>query len=153
MSLGQRAVAIMEEYHVDADMFSGGSRSFAFRFQKYAEGEMLPPTNTMHKIADEIDGWYTKGADSKVRNAAVEMQPILKKICEEYGDIAKAVNTAKILHNNYRSFALLADLSNYIDKICDEENIMSLGNTRHILSSFFDGNNTPFMYEMVGNRF
>lgn len=153
MSLGQRAVAIMEEHHVDADMFSGGSRSFAFRFQKYAEGEMLPPTNTMHKIADEIDGWYTKGADSKVRNAAVELQPILKKICEEYGDIAKAVNTAKILHNNYRSFALLADLSNYIDKICDEENIMILGNTKHILSSFVDGNNTPFIYEKVGNRF
>ena len=152
-SLGQRSVDIIAEHGLSADMFAGKSRSFVFRFYKYAEGDLSAPTATMLKAADDIDAWYAKDASANVRDAAVELQPILQELCNAFPDVEKRVNTAKLLRGNYRSFALLADLSEQVDKICDEENIMVLGETKHILSTFVDGSNAPFIYEKVGNRF
>lgn len=152
-SLGQRSVDIIAEHGLSADMFAGKSRSFVFRFYKYAEGDLSAPTATMLKAADDIDAWYAKDASANVRDAAVELQPILQELCNAFPDVEKRVNTAKLLRGNYRSFALLADLSEQVDMICDEENIMVLGETKHILSTFVDGSNAPFIYEKVGNRF
>ena len=151
--LGQRAVSIIASRGLAADMFAGKSRSFVFRFYKYAEGDIGEPTATMLKAVDDIDTWYSKDAGANVRDAAEEMLPILQEICASFSDVEKRINTAKLLRGNYRSFALLADLSEQVDKICDEENIMVLGETKHILSTFVDDSNAPFIYEKVGNRF
>ncbi len=151
--LGQRAVDVIASRGLAADMFAGKSRSFVFRFYKYAEGDLGEPTATMLKAADDIDAWYSKDAGANVRDAAEEMLPILREICTVFPDVEKRINTAKLLRGNYRSFALLADLSEQVDKICDEENIMVLGETKHILSTFVDDSNAPFIYEKVGNRF
>ena len=152
-SLGERAIDIIAKHGLSADMFAGKSRSFVFRFYKYADGDLSEPTATMLKAADDINAWYAKDADANVRDAAEELLPILQEICTTFADVEKRVNTAKLLRGNYRSFALLADLSEQVDKICDEENIMVLGETKHILSTFVDGSNAPFIYEKVGNRF
>ena len=151
--LGQRAVDIITSRGLTADMFAGRSRSFVFRFYKYAEGDLGEPTATMLKAVDDISVWYNKDAGANVRDAAEEMLPILQEICASFSDVEKRINTAKLLRGNYRSFALLADLSEQVDKICDEENIMVLGETKHILSTFVDDSNAPFIYEKVGNRF
>lgn len=151
--LGQRAVDVIASRGLAADMFAGKSRSFVFRFYKYAEGDLGEPTATMLKAVDDIDAWYSKDAGANVRDAAEEMLPILQEICASFSDVEKRINTAKLLRGNYRSFALLADLSEQVDKICDEENIMVLGETKHILSTFVDDSNAPFIYEKVGNRF
>ena len=151
--LGQRAVDVIASRGLAADMFAGKSRSFVFRFYKYAEGDIGEPTATMLKAVDDIDTWYSKDAGANVRDAAEEMLPILQEICASFSDVEKRINTAKLLRGNYRSFALLADLSEQVDKICDEENIMVLGETKHILSTFVDDSNAPFIYEKVGNRF
>ncbi|MBO7306762.1 MAG: UvrD-helicase domain-containing protein [Alistipes sp.] len=152
--LGQSAVEIIASYPgLSADMFAGKSRSFVYRFYKYADGDMSEPTTKMVAAANDIDEWYGKNPDAIVSEAAAKLQPLLKEICDSYSQIMKRVNTAKLLHSNYRSFALLADLSQQVEDICREENIMVLGETKHILSTFVDGSNAPFIYEKVGNRF
>ena len=151
--LGEQAVDIISQRGLSADMFAGKSRSFVFRFYKYAEGDVSEPTLTMLKAADNIDAWYSKDADALVRSAASELQPILCEICKVHDSVEREINTAKLLRSNYRSFALLADLYEQVTKICDDENIMVLGETKHILSTFVDGSNAPFIYEKVGNRF
>lgn len=151
--LGQRAVDIIVSHGLTADMFAGRSRSFVFRFYKYAEEDLGEPTATMLKAVDDIDAWYSKDAGANVRDAAGEMLPILQEICTVFPDVEKRINTAKLLRGNYRSFALLADLSEQVDEICGSENIMVLGETKHILSTFVDDSNAPFIYEKVGNRF
>ena len=151
--LGQSAVAILKKYNLDADAFAGKSRSFVYRFFKYAAGDRTAPTATMLKAADNIDAWYSKDAGGSVRSAAIELQQILKELCTSFAAVEQRVNTANLLRGSYRSFALLADLSEHIDDICDKENIMVLGETKNILSTFVDGSNAPFIYEKVGNRF
>lgn len=152
-ALGERGVQIMAECGVRADMFKGASRSFAYKFAKYADGEFFAPNATMLKAAESIDEWYGKGAGAAVHDAAQRLQPLLAELCQSYAKTEKLVNTATLLRDNYRSFALLADLYEQVTKICEEENIMILGETKHILSTFVDGSNAPFIYEKVGNRY
>lgn len=152
-ALGEEAVEIIAQRGLSADMFKDKSRSFVFKFFKYAAGELSEPTASMLKATDSIEAWYGKDAGANVRDAAAALQPILCKICELYPSVVRKVNTARLLKNNYRSFALLADMREQVTQICDKENIMVLGETKHILSKFVDGSNAPFIYEKVGNRF
>ena len=150
---GEKALAAMSENHVNAEDFKGASQSFVKNFHIYANGELKAPTTTMLKAADSISEWYTKKASEKVKSAANVLQPILKKICDGYEAGIKKINTAKLIHDNFRSFALLADLRKNVNKICNEENIMVLSKTKDILAQFIDDNNAPFIYEKVGSRY
>lgn len=152
-SLGQKGVEVIAKRNLEADMFAGKSRSFVYRFSKYAEGDLSEPTATMRKAVENIELWYSKDAGANVRDTAAELLPILEEICRVYASVERDINTAKLLHGNYRSFALLADLYEQVTSICEKENIMVLGETKHILSTFVDGSNAPFIYEKVGNRF
>lgn len=152
-SLGQKGVEVIAKRNLEADMFAGKSRSFVHRFGKYAEGDLSEPTATMCRAVENIELWYSKDAGANVRDTAAELLPILEEICKVYASVERDINTAKLLHGNYRSFALLADLYEQVTSICEKENIMVLGETKHILSTFVDGSNAPFIYEKVGNRF
>ena len=153
MNHAQTMVKIMEQHGVMPEMFKGSSRSFTFKFQKYATGDISEPTATMLKAANDVNEWYGQSASANVRAAALELQPLLAKLCDIYYSSIRHCNTAKLLSNNYRSYALLSDLYNELTLICDAENIMILGETKHILSTFVDGSNAPFIYEKVGNRY
>ena len=151
--LGAQAISVMRKYGVTPEQFKGTSRSFAFCFEKYAEGELKPPTATMRKVAEELTEWYTKGAPGTVITASAVLKPILEDICKCYDEGIKRINTAKLVRENYRSFALLADLRERVNDICNQENIMVLSKTKDILSDFIDDSNAPFIYEKVGSRY
>ena len=153
LQLGKDALKKMEEYHVDAEDFKGSTRSFAKNFKLYAKGELKEPTPTMLKAANNISEWYTSKASGNVQVAAKALKPILEQICDCYEIAIKKINTAKLIRENFRSFALLADLRENVNQICNEENIMVLTNTKDILAQFIDGNNAPFIYEKVGSRY
>ena len=151
--IATNALIIMQERHVEPNMFKGQSRSFVHKFEKYASGDLGAPTATMLRAVDNIEEWFGKGASANVEDAAMAMQPILRELCDTLPKAERKINTANLLRDNFRSFALLADLSAQINEICSVENIMILGETKHILSTFVNGSNAPFIYEKVGNRF
>jgi ATP-dependent exoDNAse (exonuclease V) beta subunit len=107
----------------------------------------------MLKACDDASEWYSKGSSAAVMEAAERLRPILADICAIYDKCVEKVNTAQLVHNNYRSFALLVDIQSYVNSICDKENIMVLSETKDILADFIDENNAPFIYEKVGNRY
>lgn len=151
--LGAEGVACMERNGLAYSAFKGTSKSFASCFAKYAAGEFIAPTSTMLKAAEDIEQWYKKSDSANVKETALKLQPILRSICEIYERSVTHINTTNLLRENYRSFALLADLYGKVLDICDQENIMVLGETKHILSTFINDSNAPFIYEKVGNRF
>lgn len=151
--IGAQGIAIMDRYGVLSTQFKGLSNSFARIFERYAAGEFKEPTATAQKASHNVELWYGKGAEESIRAAANELQPLLDKLCTSYTKAIKVINTTSLLRENYRSFALLSDLYDQIVSMCDKENIMILGETKHILSTFINDSNTPFIYEKVGNRY
>ncbi len=151
--LGKKSIDIIKGRGLSPESFKNGSRSFVKQLQRYADGEMKTPTATMLKAVDDISQWYGKGADANIIEAAYELQPILRDICEHYARSMSHINTTHLLKDNFRSYALLSDMHDQLNDICSKENIMVLGHAKDILSKFVDDSIAPFIYEKVGNRY
>ena len=149
--LGVKAIGIMRSAGVSPADFSGKSRSFANYFTTVANGEVKAPTATVRKMSQTTEGWCTK--DSPARPLVAQLQPLLKEICNRYDREVRFWNTADLMRENYRSFALLHDLYLTVQQMCSEQNVMMLSETKNILSEFIRNNDAPFIYEKVGNRF
>lgn len=150
-AIAKKALDRMGDEGLGPADFAGKSRSFANYFAAVAEGVMKPPTETVRKRARSTDGWCAKGAPAQ--RIAPELQPMLLKICDLYDANLKLWNTADLLRENFRSFALLADLHQRVQRICAEQNTLLLAETKYLLAEFIGRNDAPFIYEKVGNRF
>ncbi len=142
------AIELMRADGKSFEDFSGKSTSFTKYFGLVASGALKEPTPTARKKADDATLWG-KGVEA----TAAKMQPLLQKIIESYDQNIKMWNTATLLRENYRSFALLADLHNMVKQVSNDQNMMLLSETKMILSEFIEHNDAPFIYEKVGNHF
>ncbi|MFR9523148.1 MAG: UvrD-helicase domain-containing protein [Rikenellaceae bacterium] len=147
-ALGKKALEIIAADNLTPESFSGKRNSFAKYFLLATSGEVKEPTKTQRERARSTDGWG-KGVEA----TSVKLQPLLDEIIQLYDDNVKEWNTATLLRENYRSFALLTDLYNMVKVVSGEQNMMLLSETKLILSKFIEHNDAPFIYEKVGNRF
>ncbi len=145
------AVRIITDAGLTASDYSGRSRSFALWFFTSVSGDPEPYTATAAKLSATTEGWCAKNSPAAATVPA--LQPLLRRMCDLYDGNIRQWNTCKLLRENYRSFALLADLYAEVQRMCDEQNTMLLCETKNILSEFIGRNDAPFIYEKVGNRF
>ncbi len=148
VEIAQKALEIILNDGLTTESFSGKSRSFAKYFNTIAEGQLKEPTKTIITRAESTEGW-----GRGVETTSSKLQPLLASIVELYTNNIKVWNTTSLLRENYRSFALLTDLYNMVGRVSKEQNMMLLSETKLILSEFIAGNDAPFIYEKVGNRF
>ncbi len=146
--VGQHALEIIESHSLQVESFSGKSRSFATYFRSAATDQIKEPTKSVRQRAASTDGWG-KG----VEQATIELQPLLAELVQIYDNGIKIWNTAALLRENYRSFALLKDLYDMVQRLSNEQNMMLLSETKLILSKFIADNHAPFIYEKVGSKF
>ncbi|MFI3282520.1 MAG: UvrD-helicase domain-containing protein [Rikenellaceae bacterium] len=150
-SLGKRALEIISNAGCTPSDFAGKSRSFAYHFERVAKGETKAPTQTIRNMSETTTGWCAKG--SPAVSIVGVLQPILSELVGWYDRDIKLWNTANLVRENYRSFALLNDLYQRVKAICDQQGMMLLSETKLILSEFIKGNDAPFIYEKTGNRY
>lgn len=146
----KRALQIMADAGVMPEDFKGGAKqSFAKHFRYVISDPMKMPTKTV--IAKTTS---TEWSDNPAAQALVrELQPILTYLCDSYTKIASLGNTLPLIKARFRSYALLQDIYRKVCRRCDEEGVMLLSETKHILSHFVSENDAPFIYEKAGNRF
>lgn len=149
--LAESAVRLIADAGCTAADFAGKSRSFANYFYAVAAEGPKPYTATVAKRAASTDGWCAAGSPAAPLVGA--LQPLLQRMCALYDDNLRQWNTSDLIRENYRSFALLADLYAQVQRMCDEQNTMLLSETKYLLSEFIGRNDAPFIYEKVGNRF
>ncbi|MFI3247505.1 MAG: UvrD-helicase domain-containing protein [Rikenellaceae bacterium] len=150
-SLGVRAMEIITSAGLTCDDFKYKDKSGVQIFRKVAAGELPEIGKRNLDWAESEDLWCTKKSDAIP--LVPLLQPLLREIIERYNDDHKVMNTSKLLRENYRSFALLADLYRTTQQICQEQNTMLLNQTSRILEEFIRENDAPFIYEKVGNKF
>ncbi|MFR9641349.1 MAG: UvrD-helicase domain-containing protein [Rikenellaceae bacterium] len=150
-SLATKAIEIMANAGVSPTDFSGKSNSFARIFSDGAKGEIKEPTKSCRAKRESSDKWAAKG--SAAASIAEPLRGILSEMIEIYDSCHRSWNTTQLLKENYRGFALLSDLNTKLQQMCSQENMMLISETKLILSEFIKGNDAPFIYEKVGNRY
>lgn len=145
----QRAVAMIEDAGLSEKDFT---RGFPVKYLRgIAAGEVEAYNEIVRKQCVSATGWCN--AKSPANSHIARIQPLLRTVCEIYDRNIRHWNTCALLRDNYRSFALLSDLYAKVQRMCDEQNLLLLSETKYILSEFIDHNDAPFIYEKVGNRF
>lgn len=150
-ALANHAVGTIARAGMCLDDFPYKTAGFASYFYKTAQGLFEPYGARVKDACAKESAWGKPGTSAQTLRA--ELQPLLQEMCALYDRNARFWNTTTLLRENYRSFALLADLYAKVQALCDEENMMLLSETKYILSEFIGHNDTPFIYEKAGARY
>lgn len=149
-AVGKRALQMMDAAGVEPDDFKGKASGFISLFAKSMSGKEFNLTSTM------VNNYYSTAEWSKVPAAqalATELHPLYVELCDLYKRKAKVEQSLKLFRKTYRTYAMLRDIYRKLRERSDEEGIMLLSETKYILSRFIEDNDTPFIYEKMGNRF
>ena len=153
--LGERGLNIMDRFGLKPDDFKGGSRSPFHSFVKWANGEIAEPTKTFGTLVDNLDNWTTGKTPSDVRanidNAFPELNQCVSDIVNHYNN-SRVYQSAKEINRYFFTLGILGDVDAQIRKYAAENNIMLISDTTELLNRIIDGNESPFIYEKVGQR-
>ncbi|MBR5464286.1 MAG: UvrD-helicase domain-containing protein [Alistipes sp.] len=145
---------------MDAIKQAGGSiENFPYKYTGFAnwflaitrDGAVIPYTKRVATACEDDQVWGRAGTFSATMRPT--LQPILQQMRAIYDQNLRAWNTCALLRETYRSFALLSDLYNEVQRLCDEQQLMLLSETKYLLSEFVTELDAPFIYEKVGNRY
>ena len=114
-------------------------------------GQIYAYPKRVQKACEEESAW----GKPNTLSASVRplLQPLLQQMRDHYDRDVRRWNTAQLLQETYRSFALLGDLYQKVQTLCNEQQLMLLSETKYLLSEFITEQDAPFIYEKVGNRF
>jgi len=154
--LGEKGLAVMEQYGLQPSDFKGGSRSSMMQFQRWAGGEMKEPTATFLSFEDNTEACYTKTTPDAMKQIigcalADGLNDCIKAIIALYSDLTY-YNTAAEIIRYYYTLGILNDISRQIAEYREEKNTILIADTTELLNRIIDGSDTPFIYEKTGTR-
>lgn len=105
--------------------------------------------------AESPENCYTKAEDKNVKNIIDDLYH--RGLQERLNDIILNIqsgiilyNTADVILKNLNTLGILADLSNEIRKITNDQNLLLISDANSLLSKIIDNSETPFIYERTG---
>lgn len=149
------ALEQMTQAGLSPEEFSYGRQGCMGYFYKIRNGEVVPYGKRVRDALESEDKWVNSKSPRRIeiRAVATLLRPLLQALCAIYDDNFRFLNTTALIRTNYRSLALLNDLSEKITEICTEQHLIPISETNAIISKLIAGNDTPFIYEKVGNAF
>ncbi len=115
------------------------------------------PNKTVFNALGEVDKWYAKSADSKIKEAVQELFPDLDNFLSDalqvYDADFQLYVTAKNILSNFYAFGLLNDIANELVNYRTENNLLLISDTTRLLKEIVTNNETPYIYEKTGNRY
>ncbi len=150
------AVRLIEDNGLCVQDFYYGSGGFVTYFYKVARGGMVPYGKRVQDALAPDAKWASKPKEANgqtVERLRGELSGILSQLTSDYDANVRFLNSASLLKENYRNFTLLADLQRKVEQLCREQSILPISETNHILSQLVGDNDTPFIFEKVGNYY
>ncbi len=152
--MGGDAVTFIDSLGLTLHDFSNRDKGGAAYFYKVANGEIEPPGKRALACASSCEGWFAKSHKKRPSDSIIEiLRQQMEDLCNWYSTHREMWTTIRLIKEHFRTYALLNDLYNEIQRLWREENKLLLSETKNILSVFIDRNDAPFIYEKVGNRF
>lgn len=154
-SIGIQACALIGENGLDLTDFKGNKTGCTAYFYKLSAGNFDEPTATARKGIDNAEAWVTKTSPvkGKIESLAPELNQLLKEAISFFDDTFYFYNSAIQLSGNLYQLGILNDLYKEVRGYCNDKGLMLLSDTTYILNKLIGDNDTPFLYEKVGNYY
>ena len=139
--IGTEALALMGRYGMAPEDFKGKSRGPMRVFRKWMEGNFeAPNAETLRKA---FDGFPEREALSELVEAAIAHY--------EAGHLVW--NSARVIRDNLHLLGIYADVHRHLQEYLQENNVVLLRQSTDLLSRIIADDDTPFVYEKIGNRY
>lgn len=153
--IGEKAINIMTRFGLKGEDFKGGSRSPFLSFLKWANGSLEEPSKTFKTMVNDVSLWFTSktshGIKSNIEDVYPELNECVSAIINHY-DNSQEYQTAYEINRYFFTLGILGDVDKKIREYATENNIMLISDTTELLSKIIEGNDSPFIYEKVGQR-
>ncbi len=154
--LAKEALVVIENYGFEDSDFYQGSRGVSSYFRKLASRQVSKPNVYITKMLEGAEYWASSKSTSKaeVEEAASKyLLPLLFEISKSINHQFTKYNTAEEILKNIYSLGILADISGMVRSYLHEKNRFLLSDSPVFIYKIIDQNDTPFIYEKMGNRY
>ncbi|GHT82870.1 hypothetical protein FACS189467_8310 [Bacteroidia bacterium] len=150
--IAQQARQYMQQNGYTIDDFPYKRSGFMAHFEHLAEGKYEVGARTKDAV-NRIEKWSTKGAKKDITDAYNALNPLLDEAVRYWEEQEKTYNTAKLICTNFMQLGLLTDMAMQVQRIVRENNVLPLSNATRLIAGLIDDNDTPFLYEKIGNNY
>jgi ATP-dependent exoDNAse (exonuclease V) beta subunit len=153
-SYANKANEIMAKYGLNILDFPHGKNGFMnYLLNKIKEGDYEPGKRVL-EIVDNPSKWYSKNTSRKVKEAAENgLMELMNITVEHYNKNYKSYCTAKELEKTIYVTGIFKDLLEKLKEYRDENRLMLISDTNNVLQQVISGEESPFVYEKMGNNF
>lgn len=150
------ALEKISENGLDQTDFYQKGRGLVPYFSKMVLGEIDFPKNYIIKLLEGPELWPASDSHRKeevINLASATLMPLLIRLVEFLNNNLPAYFTAKEILKNSFSLGILSDLSSKVVQYRQEKNAFILSDAPVFIHRIIDQNETPFIYEKIGNRY
>ncbi len=135
--------------------FYRGATGFMNFFCKMSQGICSAPSPAVVTTVTSGENWTKKDSPHKsvVESMTGQWQTQMLNILDENKLLIKLEQTLKVVRQNYRTFAVLPDIRDMLDRYCQENAVLPIADTNKIVEGLVNNNDAPFIYEKTGNTF
>jgi len=127
------------------------------KIQKPQKTEEYKPAKTVLDVIDNIEVWTAKSAKADVKDKVAtvfpELNNLLNKAINELNSNYKYYLSALNILSNFHAFGILNSLAELLPEYREENNVLLISDTTKILKEIIGGNDAPFIYEKIGNKY
>lgn len=152
--LGEEGLKIMVDHQLTINDFPYKDKGAAAIFQKLAGKDFSPPGKRFRETVEDVDKWYTKSSYRKTDIQAAcnnGLSVVASKIIQCYDTRGKDYITADLILKNLFTLGILSDITKQIVLYLADNNLFLLSDASRFINRIIDGNDTPFIYERVGD--
>lgn len=152
-------IEILFRHNVEDSMFlrgnKGGVPSFLKMIKEGPSGVYKPPNATVSQTLEDPPVWSAKsGIPQELKTALGDgFGEIFTETIKYYIENYIRVNTAGFIIENIYNLGILADILDHVHIITSSENRFLLSDAGELLYLIISNDQTPFIYEKVGNVF
>jgi ATP-dependent exoDNAse (exonuclease V) beta subunit len=151
---GDKAAALYSQYGLTDDMFFQKGRGVPGYIRGLCDGSVKPPNNYVLEILNDPPKW-TSGKPSPSLLSAITggLDAIIREAVTFFNSNKLDYNTSGAIIEYLYALGILSDVLHNVHVITDSENSFLLSDAGEVLSLITRGDQSPFIYEKVGNRY
>lgn len=156
-SRGEEYIKLRDSFRIEPKDIKQGDRGVNLYFEKLKKeiytNDVL--TKTVQDCLDSADNWVTKTnkkASQIIDVVRSHLLPYLIDTEKNRKKLAKEAYSAELTRRHLHDLRLLTFVEREVRRLNDDANRFLLSDTQHLLKSFIDGNDAPFIYEKIGSQ-
>jgi ATP-dependent helicase/nuclease subunit A len=154
VDLGKGAEKIYSDYELSEEMFYRRGQGVPCFIRSLVAGSVKGPNSWVREIDNENPKWSTGVIAQQLQRARANgLENILLEAIHYYDENIIVYNSAESVLRNIYALGILSDVLLNVHQITTDENKFLLSDAGELLYFITREDQTPFIYEKVGNKF